>query len=225
MKAHPLTERQQKTLDIIRRHLKVRGVPPSRPEIARELGLRHQGGVDAHLNALAKKGFLKVFPNVERGLKLLREGAPVFDPEELPEVAASDPIVVEEREPPRLHDFDSFVERFESRPDYFVRVRGDSLDRAGFRTGDIVAVRRQPEANDGDLVVARIGQKMALRRLRRIDDACVELQPESTNPTHRSIRIDAQTEDVEIVGVVVGAVVGVPRTRRKEIDPTWRCDM
>ena len=49
--------------------------------------------MDAHLNALAKKGFLKVFPNVERGLKLLREGAPVFDPEELPEVAASDPIV------------------------------------------------------------------------------------------------------------------------------------
>ena len=76
MKAHPLTERQQKTLDIIRRHLKVRGVPPSRPEIGREMGLRHQGGVDAHLNALAKKGFLKVFPNVERGLKLLREGLP-----------------------------------------------------------------------------------------------------------------------------------------------------
>ena len=216
MKAHPLTERQQKTLDIIRRHLKVRGVPPSRPEIAREMGLRHQGGVDAHLNALAKKGFLKVFPNVERGLKLLREGAPVFDPEELPDVAASDPIVAEEREPPRLHDFDSFVERFESRPDYFVRVRGDSLDRAGFRTGDIVAVRRQPEANDGDLVVARIGQKIALKRLRRINDKCIKLEPESTNPTHRSIRIDAQTEDVEIVGVVVGAVVGAKRRDANE---------
>ena len=200
------------TLDIIRRHLKVRGVPPSRPEIARELGLRHQGGVDAHLNALAKKGFLKVFPNVERGLKLLREGAPLFDPEELPEVAAGDPIVDEEREPMRLHDFDSFVERFEARPDYFVRIRGDSLDRAGFRTGDIVAVRRQPEANDGDLVVARIGREIALKRFRRIDDACVELQSESTNPKHRSIRIDAQTEDVEIVGVIVGAVVGVPRS-------------
>ena len=211
MKCHPLTERQQMTLDIIRRHLKVRGVPPSRPEIARELGLRHQGGVDAHLNALAKKGFLKVFPNVERGLKLLREGAPLFDPEELPEVAAGDPIVAEEREPVRLHDFDSFVERFEARPDYFVRVRGDSLDRAGFRTGDIVAVRRQPEAKDGDLVVARIGQEIALKRFRRIDDACVELQPESSNPKHRSIPIDAQTEDVEIVGVIVGAVVGVPR--------------
>ena len=224
-KANPLTERQQKTLDIIRRHLKVRSVPPSRPEIARELGLRHQGGVDAHLNALSKKGFLKVFPNVERGLKLLREGAPVFEPEELPEIAAADPIVAEEREPARFNDFDSFVEQFESRPDYFLRVRGDSLEHAGFRVGDTVAVRRQAEASDGDLVVARIGQEIVVRRLRRIDAGCVELQAESTNPKHRSVRIDGKSKDIEIVGVVVGAVVGVPRTRRKEVDRGWEPDM
>ena len=127
-------------------------------------------------------------------------------------MAAGDPIVAEEREPGRLNDFDWFVERFEGRPDYFVRVRGDSLDRAGFRTGDIVAVRRQPEVSDGDLVVARIGQEITLKRLRRIDDKCIKLEPESTNPKHRSIPIDPQTEDVEIVGVIVGAVVGVPRT-------------
>ena len=129
MKAHPLTERQQKTLDIIRRHLKVRGVPPSRPEIARELGLRHQGGVDAHLNALAKKGFVKVFPNVERGLKLLREGAPVFDPEGLPEVADAEPIVAEEREPARLTDFDSFVQAVRGAPG-LLRARARRLARA-----------------------------------------------------------------------------------------------
>ena len=229
MKAHPLTERQQKTLNVIRRHLKLRGVPPSRPAIARELKLRHQGGVDAHLNALSKKGFLKVFPNVERGLKLLREGAPVFEPEELPEIAAADPIVAEEREPARLTDFDSFVEQFESRPDYFLRVRCDSLESAGFRAGDTLAVRRQPEANDGDLVVARIEQKIMVRRMVRINDGCVELQPESTNPKHQSLRIDAQTKDIEIVGVVVGAVVGVPRTRRQEVDrgcdPGWEPDL
>ena len=58
-----------------------------------------------------------------------------------------------------------------------MRVRGDPLDRAGFRTGDIPAVRLQPEATDGDLVVGRIGQEITLTRLRRIDDECVELQP------------------------------------------------
>ena len=211
VKGHALSPRQHQTLEIIRRHLRLRGVPPSRPEIARELGLRHQGGVDAHLNALARKGWLKIHPNVDRGLKLLREGAPLLDPEELPEIAAGEPIVAEESEPARLHDFDSFARRFEARPDYFLRVRGDSLDRAGLRTGDTVAVRRQPEASDGDLVVARIGQTITLKRLRRIDRHCVELQPESTNPTHRSLRLDAQSEDVEIVGVIVGAIIGTRR--------------
>ena len=128
-------------------------------------------------------------------------------------------------------------------------MRGDSLERAGFRAGDTLAVRRQPEASDGDLVVARIGQQIMVRRLRRIDAGCVELQPESTNssrahhercdgqrrcvelqpestnPKHRSIHIDAQTKDSAIVGVVVGAVVGAQRTRRKEVDRGWEPDM
>ena len=86
-------------------------------------------------------------------------------------------------------------------------------------------MRRQPEASDGDLVVARIGQQIMVRRLRRIDAGCVELQPESTNPKHRSIHIDAQTKDSAIVGVVVGAVVGAQRTRRKEVDRGWEPDM
>ena len=80
--------------------------------------------MDAHLNALAKKGFLKVFPNVERGLKLLREGAPVFDPHELPEVSAGTPIVAEEKPAPRLHDYESFVSEFEAHPDYFLARTG-----------------------------------------------------------------------------------------------------
>ena len=75
-----------------------------------------------------------------------------------------------------------------------------------------MAVRRQSETNDVDLVVARIGQEIALKRLRRINDKCIKLEPESTNPEHRSIPINTQTEDVEIVGVVVGALVRVPRT-------------
>ena len=62
------------------------------------------------------------------------------------------------------------------------------------------------------LVVAQIGQEITLRRLRRIDSECVEIERENPNPKHRCIRIDAQTEDVEIVGGIVGAVVGVPRT-------------
>ena len=208
VKGNALTERQAQVLEVVRRHLRVRGVPPSRTELARELGLKRQSSVDNQLNALQKKGWVRLLPNVERGIQLLREGAPVLDPDQLPEVRAGTPIVAEEQPPPRLHDYESLVNEFEARPDYYLRVQGDSLDRAGFRTGDVVAVKRNPDVRDGDLVVARIGQEITLKRFRRINDGCVELQPESTNAEHRTIRIDAQTEDVEIVGVVVGAIVG-----------------
>ena len=208
VKGTALTARQREVLEIIRRHVRVRGVPPSRSELARELGVKQQSTVDQQLNSLQKKQWVRLIPGVERGIKLLREGAPLLDPDELPEVPAGNPIVGEERTPPRLHDFDSFAGQFEARPDYFLRVRGDSLDRAGFRTGDIVAVHRRPEADDGDIVVARIGSEITLKRFKRTAKNAIELQPESTNAGHETIRIDAQTEDFEIVGVVVGAIVG-----------------
>ena len=212
MRGTALTERQGQVLEIVRRHLRVRGVPPSRSELARELGVKRQSTVDQQLNALAKKGWVRLLPGIERGIQLLREGAPLLDPDQLPEVRAGTPIVAEDQPaPPRLNDFESFSGQFEGRPDYFLRVQGDSLDRVGFRTGDVVAVQRNPDVRDGDLVVARIGQEIVLKRFRRLNAHVVELQPESTNPEHQPIWIDAQTEDVEIVGVVVGAVVGARR--------------
>ena len=93
----------------------------------------------------------------------------------------------------------------------FARVRGDSLDGAGFRTGDTVAVRRAREPSDGDLMVARIGREITLKRFRYVDEKCFELEPESTNLEHETIRIDVTTEDFRIVGVVVGAIVGATR--------------
>ena len=209
MKGIELTERQSQMLDIIRQHLKRRGVPPSRTEMAREMGLASVTGVDGHLNALAKKGWIELFPSVERGMRLLREGAPLLDVDDLPAVAAGTPILAEERtEPTRLNDFDSFVNQFEARPDYFVRVQGDSMNKAGLRNGDIVAVRRQPEAHNGDIVLARIGEEITLKRYQRTGPTSVELQPESHDQENEPIRIDAQTEDFEIVGIVVGAIIG-----------------
>ena len=76
------------------------GFVDSRPERARALSVDgQQGAVDGHLNAQAKNGWVKLLPNVERGIRLLREGAPVYEPEDLPEVAAGDPILAEDREP------------------------------------------------------------------------------------------------------------------------------
>ena len=85
------------------------------------------------------------------------------------------------------------------------------MDKVGFASGDIVAVRRQPEARDGDIVVARIGEEVTLKRFQRIDADTVELQPVSTNPEHKPIKIGPTTADTEIVGIVVGAIVGTRR--------------
>ena len=212
MKGTELTDKQQLALTLIRRSLKERGVPPTRAELASEMGLAHPTSVDKHLVALEKKGWADIGRATSRGIRLLREGAPLLDEDELPAVAAGTPMLAEESaEPTRLNDFDSFAGQFEARPDWFVRLRGDSLDKVGFRTGDIMAVRRQPEARDGDIVLARIGQEVTLKRFARISAGKVELQPVSTNAEHEPIEIGPTTQDFEIVGVVVGAIVGTRR--------------
>ena len=213
MQGAPLTEKQRRVLDAIRASIRNRGVAPSHVEIARAVGLPEGSAtaVEGHLKALAKKGWIEI-EGVARGIRLLREGMPILDGEHLPAVTAGAPRAVEEcRSLPRLNDLESVLAEFESRPDYFVRIEGDSLDKAGFASGDIVAVRKHPEARDGDIVLARIGAEVTLKRFERVDAEHVELQPVSTNPEHEAIKIGPDTDDAEIVGIVVGAIVGTRR--------------
>ena len=216
MKAVALSPRQAETLAAIRAHIKRIGVPPSRPELGRALGIGSQSGVDRLLDALHRKGWIQILPSVDRGIRLLREGAPIVDADQLPAVAAGNPIVAcDQPEPARLHDFDSFAAHFDAKPDWFVRVEGGSLDKVGFHSGDVLAVRRNPDPRNGDIVVARIGEEVVVKRFWRRNEATIELQPESHNPEHKAIRIDANTVGFEVVGTVVGAIVG---TRRETDD-------
>ena len=213
MQGAPLTDRQRQALQAIRASVRDRGYAPSHLELARALQLEHSSAVEGFLKALSRKGWIEIDRSTNRGIRLLREGIPILDAAHLPGVTAGNPTVVEEcRNLPRVHDFESVSRQFEARPDFFVRVEGDSLNKVGFSTGDIVAVRKQPEANDGDIVIARIGQEVTLKRYQRIDKDTVEFQPVSTNREHQPIRVDAGTEDVAIVGVVVGAIIGTRRT-------------
>ena len=156
------------------------------------------------------KSWIQLLPSVERVIRLLREAAPILDPHELPAVAAGNPIVADDcAEPPRLHDFESFAEHFGSRPDRFVRVEGDSFDQFGYRSGDILAVRREPDPRHKDLIVARTGSEVVVKRFCRTESDTIELQPDSHNPEHEAIPIDANTVDFEVIGTVVGASVGM----------------
>jgi len=207
-----LTDRQREALEAIRASIRTRGFAPSHVEIAQAMGLQHRSAVEAHLKALARKGWIEIERSVDRGIRLLREGLPILDSEHLPAVAAGSPRTFEDcQNLPRLNDLESVISQFESRPDFLVRVEGDSLNKVGFASGDIVAVRKQPQAKDGDLVLARIGDAVTLKRYQRVDEMTVAFQPVSTNTEHEEISVGPTTVDVEIVGIVVGAIVGTRR--------------
>ena len=206
-----LSKRQAETLDAIRDHIKRTGIPASRKELQVALGLRSQAGVDRLLDALARKKYVQIHPGVDRGLRLLREGAPIVDADELPRVAAGTPTVAcDQPEPARLHDYDSMAEQFSERPDWYVRIDGDSLDKL-YQSGDVLAVKHNPAPRNGEVVVARIGDEATVKVFHRQGDR-VELRPASHNPEHQPIQITEATTDFEIVGVVVGAIVGARRS-------------
>ena len=211
MRGSELTDRQHEVLEHIRENVRRWGLPPSRSELKRSLGLASVTAVNHHLRALARKGWIELTPGRDRGIQLLREGTPVFDPRTLPRVPAGTPALADEsaavvRVP------DDVSRLIHPQADFYVMVDGDSMDRVGYRSGDIVAVKRNPEPNEGDVVIARIGQEITLKCFHRPDPDRIELQPRTSNPEHKTIVIDAQTADWEIAGVVVGAMIGARPT-------------
>ena len=209
MRGHTLTDRQNDALSAIRSHIKRKSVPPSRAELAKSLGLKNQSGIDQILHALVKKGWVRIHTGVERGIELLREGIPLVDMQDFPEVAAANPNVPEDYpEPERLPNHDLLSGLFRAKPDYFLKVTGDTMDGAGIRSGDVVAMKECRDARDGDIVVvARIGEEITLKKFYWKDENTIELRPESHNPEHKPTSIDLRTEDCPIAGVIVGAIV------------------
>ena len=208
MRATALTKRQRQALEAIRESLRERKVAPTHAELARAMALSNASAVGGYLAALVRKGWIEIIPSVERGIRLLREGAPIVDAAHLSGAAGAGADAVEERHAlARLHDFESLSREFDGRPDFFVRIEGEALDAAGFASGDIVAVRREARARDGDVVLARIGGEVGFSRYRRIDAATVALHPLDTHLGQAPIEVGPGSDGAQIVGVVVGAIV------------------
>ena len=198
-----LTSRQREVLEAIKAHTRRHGWPPSRSELARDLGLADASSVTGHVSRLAEAGCIEVVPHASRGIRVRAEHLPLIGP--IAEVAAGTPIVCESRILERVPA--EIAAQFDPTPDYLLTVRGDSLELTGITDGSIVAVRKTSEARSGQIVVGRFGDEVVLKRFVRIDDRHVELRPESRNPAHTVLKLDLAKHLLAIDGVVVGALI------------------
>ncbi len=192
-----LTARQAEVLDLVRSHIADTGYPPTRADIARELGFRSANAAEEHLKALARKGALEIVPGTSRGIRLPDdEGLPVVG-----RVAAGSPILAQEHieetcsVPPNL---------FRPAADFLLRVEGDSMIDAGILDGDLLAVHKTPEAANGAIVVARIDDDVTVKRLRRKSRTRVVLEAE--NEAYDPIEVDLRSQDFVIEGLSVGVI-------------------
>ena len=218
-----LTARQQQILELIQTAIARTGAPPTRAEIATELGFKSANAAEEHLQALARKGVIELVSGTSRGIRLkgdtLRslhaaQGSQFVLP--LPSlaqltlpligrVAAGSPILAQEHV-----DQTYLVESnlFQHKPDYLLRVRGLSMRDIGILDGDLLAVQTCREARNGQIVVARLGDDVTVKRYRRTAQA-IELHAE--NPDFPTI-IVAEGDAFAIEGLAVGLIRNTPLT-------------
>ena len=206
MARNDISVRQREILDLILRTVRERGYPPSVREIGEAVGLNSPSTVHSHLSALVKAGYLRRDPSKPRAIEVTAPGraqpdlrrAPVRDVPLLGRIAAGSPILAEED----IEDILPLPTQIVGNdPVFMLRVRGDSMVEAGIFDGDLVVVRRQADADDGDIVAALIdGEEATVKRLRR-DPGSVTLLPE--NPAYEPMVF---TQGVQLLGRVVAVL-------------------
>ncbi|MDO4682574.1 MAG: transcriptional repressor LexA [Lautropia sp.] len=244
----PLTPRQLEVLALIRFHLENTGFPPTRAEIAADLGFRSANAAEDHLRALARKGIIELCPGASRGIRLLpaaetalaaHEGGSAAPVAERPAPHATQPRPAAARAPAgglqvlpagpltEQHQLplvgrvaagqpilaDSHIESsysvdaslFSMAPDYLLRIKGASMRDAGMLDGDLLAVKTTPDAHNGQIVVARIGNEVTVKRFRRHrSTGTIELLPE--NPDYEPIVLRPGEDEFQIEGIAVGLI-------------------
>lgn len=200
MASTSLTARQQEILNLIKQHIDETGYPPTRAEIATELGFRSPNAAEEHLRALARKGMIEMVSGASRGIRLLDEqpaGLPLIG-----RVAAGDPVLAAEN----IEDYlDIGANLFNPRADYLLRVHGMSMKNAGIMDGDLLAVHKTGQAQKGQIVVARIEDDVTVKRLgKSLKRHEVLLEPE--NEEMSPIVVDLREQSFVIEGLGVGVI-------------------
>jgi repressor LexA len=214
-----LSPRQQQILRLIGQFMTRHGLPPTRADLARALRLRNRQGIDQHLRAIERKGYLQLEPGIARGIRLLHGAAAATEAAVsvaaantllLPlygRVAAGVPTLAQDNIEEMI-----VIDRalFRPRADFLLRVHGQSMRDAGIVHRDILAVHRTPQALNGQIVVARLSDEATVKYYRR-RGSLLRLEP--ANPDFGALEIDLRREGCEIEGIVVG-VVRTELTRR-----------
>jgi repressor LexA len=212
-----LTARQEQILNLIRDAIENTGFPPTRAEIAAELGFRSANAAEEHLQALARKGAIEISPGTSRGIRLRDMGHerpsgayggrqlalphPALMQLSLPlvgRVAAGSPILAQEHIE-ASYNVDPAL--FSAKPDYLLKVRGMSMRDAGIFDGDLLAVKKADTARNGQIVVARLGDEVTVKRYKKTAGV-IELLPE--NPDFQTIRVDGGSGEFALEGLAVG---------------------
>ena len=203
-----LTQRQHEILQFIRECLTERGMPPTRAEVALRFGFRSKTAAVDHLRALANKGYIQIYPDQSRGIRLLdtppeKETSSLWEEEEdwsplIGTVAAGLPIEAIENHEEKLPVPRSM---FKTRPTYLLRVRGDSMRDAGILDGDLIAVYKTQVAHKGQIVIARVEQDVTVKYL-DYEQGQVKLVP--ANAAYQPMLISP--DNLFIEGVFVGLI-------------------
>jgi len=192
-----LTARQQEVFDFIKEYLDDNGMPPTRAEIATKLGFKSPNAAEEHLKALARKGAIEMVPGASRGIRIPEElsGLPVIG-----SVAAGSPVLAQEHVQKYL---DIPSELFFPKADYMLRVRGMSMIEVGIFEDDLIAVHKTDQARNGEIVVARIGEDVTVKRYYK-ESNMVRLVAE--NKDYEDIMVNLATDDFTIEGKYVGVI-------------------
>jgi repressor LexA len=200
-----LTARQEQILNLIRDAIENTGFPPTRAEIATELGFKSANAAEEHLQALARKGAIEISPGTSRGIRLIGASIEHMPPPTLMmslplvgRVAAGAPILALEHVE-TTYSVDPAM--FSSKPDFLLKVKGWSMRDAGIMDGDLLAVKKVDSAKNGQIVVARIGDDVTVKRYKKTG-SLIELLPE--NPDFKVIRVDPDNDDFSLEGLAVG---------------------
>jgi repressor LexA len=199
----PLTLRQEEVLQLIKTTMIDTGMPPTRAEIARELGFKSANAAEEHLKALARKGVIEILPGTSRGIKL---NTPLDDQLEdlgLPligRVAAGEPILAEEHVEGHYKVDPSL---FKPSADFLLRVSGMSMKDIGILDGDLLAVHSTKDVHNGQVVVARVDDDVTVKRLEK-KGRQVLLHAENTD--FEAIKVDLASQAFNIEGIAVGVI-------------------